>query len=423
MPAKARSTRAKANINKGPSLKNSSTPRKPVKRPKRAAPTSPSEDGTASSEPEDADDGVIDTYQEEDDDDDDDDENDVKSLHSDALDDDSDQETKKLAGKRKRASPVKPRRAKGTSLRKRGERTASEEDREGEGYDLKDGQQVVGKVVEAPKKGRVPPGQISQNTFDFLLQLTKPECNDREWFRLHEPVFRQAEAEFRFFIEKLTELFSEVDPQIPPLPPKDLIYRIYRDIRFSNDKTPYKTNFSASFSRSGRKGIFAGYYIMVQPGNESRLGAGCWCPGKNELATIRSRIQRNSSRLRQIINAPRFVENFGPTKPLSKKGPQRNWNIFGREDELKTAPKGFDKNHKDIDLLKCRSFVVAHQFTDEEVLSPGFGEIVMEVVKAAKPLVYCMNDYMSVGGDEGEDDEDPDADEVDHQGGDEETSD
>jgi len=160
---------------------------------------------------------------------------------------------------------------------------------------------------------------------------------------------------------------------------------------------------------------------MIKPGNESLLAAGCWCPQKNELATIRSRIQRNSSRLRRIINAPLFVENFGPAKALSKNGRQRN--IFGREDELKTAPKGVDKDHKDIDLLKCRSFVVVHQFTDKEVLSPDFRQTIMEVVKAAKPLVYCMNNYMSVGGDEDEDDEDPDADEVDHEDGDGETSD
>jgi len=251
--------------------------------------------------------------------------------------------------------------------------------------------------------GRVPPGQVSQNTFNFLSQLKNPECNDRDWFRLHEPVFRLAETEFKLFIEKLTDLFTAVDPQIPPLPPKDVVYRIYRDVRFSNDKTPYKTNFSATFSRSGRKGIFAGYHIMIKPGGESLLAAGTWCPGKNELATIRSHIQHNSSRLRQVINEPLFVKNFGPAKPTSK-GKRGRQNIFGRDDELKMAPKGVAKDHKDIDLLKCRSFVVVHQFTDEEVLSPNFGQTVMEVAKAAKPLVYCMNDYMSVGGndDEGE---------------------
>jgi len=158
---------------------------------------------------------------------------------------------------------------------------------------------------------------------------------------------------------------------------------------------------------------------MIKPGGESLLAAGSWCPGKNEIATIRSHILRNSSRLRRIINAPRFVENFGPPKPHSKKGRQ---NIFGRDDELKTAPKGFDKDHKDIDLLRCRSFVVLHHFTDKEVLDPNFGQLIMEAVKAAKPLVYCMNDYMSVGDDEDDEDEDPDVEDGDEdQEGDEET--
>ena len=83
--------------------------------------------------------------------------------------------------------------------------------------------------------------------------------------------------------------------------------------------------------------------MVVKPGGGSLLAAGSWCPGKNELATIRSRIKRNPSRLRRIINAPLFVENFGPPKPVSKKGRQ---NIFGADDELKTAPKGVDKDHK-----------------------------------------------------------------------------
>ncbi|KAI0284629.1 hypothetical protein BGY98DRAFT_910547 [Russula aff. rugulosa BPL654] len=368
-------------------MRNSSTPKKRANGRKRVV-------ETALSESEDADYD----YSEQD-------EYDVKSLLSDALDDDSDPGTKKRGGgKRKRVSPGKTPRAKGSSPRKKHKNAVvSDEDEEGEVYELKEGQEVVGKVVQAPKTGHVPPGQISQNTFNFLLQLTKPECNDREWFRLHEPVFRLAETEFKSFIENLTELFTEVDAQIPPLPPKDVIYRIYRDVRFSNDKTPYKTNFSATFSRSGRKGIFAGF----KPGGESLLAAGSWCPGKNEIATIRSHILRNPSRLRRIISAPRFVENFGPPKPHSKKGRQ---NIFGRDDELKTAPKGFDKNHKDIDLLKCRSFVVLHHFTDNQVLDPNFGQLIMEVVKAAKPLVYCMNDYMSVGDDEDEDDEDEDED-------------
>ncbi|KAF8225576.1 hypothetical protein L208DRAFT_1305679 [Tricholoma matsutake] len=275
--------------------------------------------------------------------------------------------------------------------------------------------QVVGVIVKAPDSGRVPPGQISQNTLDFLHKLKDPKCNDREWFKLHgkstpsfKPVYRLAEQEWKAFIDSFTDVLTAVDPQIPPLPPKDVIHRIYRDMRFSNDKTPYKTGFSASFSRSGRKGIFAG----LSPDGKSLIAAGSWCPGKQELATIRANILRTPThlRLRTIISSQEFVAYFGEAKPPPDGGRQ---NIFGMEDELKVAPKGVDKGHKDIDLLKCRSFAVVKHFEDEEVLDPGFKQKLGDMVRVMRPFVHCLNDMMTVGGggggggggEEGEEDE------------------
>jgi len=188
-------------------------------------------------------------------------------------------------------------------------------------------------------------------------------------------------------------MLTEVDPQIPPLPPKDLVHRIYRDIRFSNDKTPYKSEFTAGFSRSGRKGIFAFYYIRIKPGDESMLAAGAWCPGKNELNMIRNHIKRSSDRLRQVISEPEFVAHFGEPRPHPKGNRQ---NIFGREDELKTAPKGVDKNHRDIDLLKCRSFAVSQSFSDDQVLSGTFIQELGNVARILRPFVHCLNDMMTV---------------------------
>ncbi|KAF9462235.1 hypothetical protein BDZ94DRAFT_1298705 [Collybia nuda] len=321
-------------------------------------------------------------YEEKGNDEDDEDE-DVQEYNSDALDDSDDNTTKK----RKRPAPTAKPRSK-ASPRKR-QRKNQEEDDEGEELDLKEGQEIVGVVVQAPKTGRVPPGRISQNTFDFLENLRDPKCNDREWFKLHEPVYRLAEQEWKDFIEALTMRLTDVDSQVPPLPPKDVIHRIYRDIRFSNDKTPYKKGLSASFSRSGRKGIFAG----LKPGGESLIAAGSWCPGRNELATIRANIQRNSRRLRNVISSPKFVRFFGEPRPRKDGGRQ---NVFGMEDELKVAPKGVDKGHKDIDLLKCRSFAVVHKFTDSEVLDPNFVEIVSDMVGVMRPLVHCLNDMMTV---------------------------
>ncbi|RXW21897.1 hypothetical protein EST38_g3980 [Candolleomyces aberdarensis] len=339
-----------------------------------------------------------------------------KQYDSDDLDEDSngDATAKKPStgrGKRKaKASPTKKR-----SPRKK--QKASEDEFDASDVELKEGQEVVGTVVKAPTTGLVPPGRISQNTMNFLNHLKDPACNDREWFRLHEPVYRVAEKEWKDFVETFTDDLSEVDPQIPPLPPKDVIHRIYRDVRFSNDKTPYKKGFSASFSRSGRKGIFAHYHIAVKPGNESIIAAGLWCPGRAELANLRTNLQRNSKPFRRVISSPEFVKFFGKAQPHPKGERQ---NIFGFEDELKVAPKGVPKDHKDIDLLKCRTFAVVHRFTDKEVLDSNFRQTLASVARVVQPFIHILNDLVTVGGgnatavgsndDEDDDDEDGDDD-------------
>jgi len=144
---------------------------------------------------------------------------------------------------------------------------------------------------------------------------------------------------------------SEVDWQLPHLPTKDLMHRIYRDVRFSKDKTPYKTNLSFSHSRTGRKGPFAFYYFHISPGGRSLLAAGCWQPGTNELKAIRQAILDDPQPLRDVLAEKEFVKLYG--KPEPKKDGTRT-SIFGMSDQLKNAPKlpGVDKSHKDIDLLK-----------------------------------------------------------------------
>ncbi|KAF8444536.1 hypothetical protein L210DRAFT_3610911 [Boletus edulis BED1] len=342
------------------------------------------------------------------------DDEDVKSIHSDALDEEESPDTRKkrqrVASSAKRAQNSKHEHAartdsrskrgvsgKGTPVKKKrkvDEATANDE--HDSDVELKEGQEVVGKVVEAPTTGWAPEGQISQRMLDFLMHLQDPACNDR-------PVYRRCEKEFKNFIEAFTTTLIEVDPQIPPLPPKDVIYRIYRDVRFSNDKTPYKTGFSAGFSRSGRKGIFAfcaflcvvalAVRLTFKPGDESLLAAGAWCPAKNELNMIRNHIKRSSDRLRQIISEPEFVAHFGKPHPHPKGERQ---NIFGAEDELKTAPKGVDKNHTDIDLLKCRTLVVSRRFTDDQVLMGTFMQELEKVARILRPFVHCLNDMMTV---------------------------
>ncbi|KZT59965.1 hypothetical protein CALCODRAFT_515678 [Calocera cornea HHB12733] len=372
---------------KSPSKKRASagSSARPAKRAKVVKDEDEDEDSEPQSET-DEDEDKVDNYK-------DDDEEDEDTALSDALDD-SDFEEKaakksskpKPKGKTNSRSPAK---SSPTKRRKSGDKL--------------DGLEIVGDVVEAPKTGRVAPGLISQNTLEFLDHMKDPSCNDREWFRLHEPVYRLAEQEWKDFIEHMLEKVSEVDDEVPPLPPKDVIHRIYRDIRFSNDKTPYKRGFSATFSRSGRKGIFAKYHIHVQPGDHSMIASGVWCPNKNELESIRHHIKHDPSRLRDIISSKSFTKHFGPSKPDPK---GRRQNVFGREDELKTAPKGVEKDHKDIDLLKLRSVAVHKMFTDKEVLDKKFIDHICEIVGEMRPFVHCLNDYLTVPVDSDVEDED-----------------
>ncbi|KAG2111737.1 hypothetical protein DEU56DRAFT_935866 [Suillus clintonianus] len=342
-----------------------------------------------------------------------------ESLHSDALDDlPPKKRTRSSNPNSKSSSPSKPKpKPKPRKRKAKEEDVKDEEDVDGSDLDLKEGQQIVGRVVQAPKTGWVPPGQVSQNTLDFLLQLKDPACNDREWFKLHEPVYRRVEKEFKGFIEEFTNMLTEVDTQIPPLPPKDVIHRIYRDIRFSNDKTPYKKGLSASFSRSGRKGIFAFYHVYAPlstkarstdwPGDESVIAAGAWCPAKNELATLRNHLLHSTpvaKTLHTILSSETFTTHFGPPHPHPHGERQ---SVFGHEDQLKVAPKGVDKNHKDIALLKCRSLAVSCRFTDDQVIAPGseFMDTLRGVADVMMPFVHCLNDMMTLPADEDSDEE------------------
>ncbi|KAK9898812.1 hypothetical protein P389DRAFT_193832 [Cystobasidium minutum MCA 4210] len=289
---------------------------------------------------------------------------------------------------------------------------AGDEDEDASEEELQDGRKVVRtKLVKAPSH-HVKPGLVDPHTMEFLSELRTH--NDREWFAKNDARYRHALLNWQAFVTEIQTEFQRGDWSIPEMPAKDLIHRIYRDVRFSNDKTPYKTNFAASFSRAGRKGSFAGYYLQISPGGRSLLAGGKWTPDKNDLATIRTNIIRNSKPFRRIINAPRFVELFGPAKPDAK-GKGTRCNVFGADDMLKVAPKmnGVDKNHKDIDLLKLRTIGVVHYFKDEDVIKPTFRQQVQDVVEAMSPLVLHLNDLLHPQSDAEEEEEEEEDEEED----------
>ncbi|MFS4468328.1 DUF2461 domain-containing protein [Maribacter sp. 2210JD10-5] len=211
---------------------------------------------------------------------------------------------------------------------------------------------------------------ITKEVFQFLNQLKKN--NNREWFTEHKPEFKIREATAKTFFNSLLELMKQHD-EIERLK----VFRIYRDVRFSKDKTPYKYNFSASFSRAGneRRG---GYYLHIQPGG-SFVAAGFWNPNKEDLFRIRKEWELDVDELKSIIDKKSFKETWG--------------DLAG--DEVKTAPKGFDKEHENIDFIKKKQFIFVRNFTDAEVLDKDFLLEVNKSFKAIRPYFDLMSNILT----------------------------
>lgn len=206
-----------------------------------------------------------------------------------------------------------------------------------------------------------------KKSFAFLREIA--ENNNKEWFEENKPTFREAQAEFAEFIGLLLPKAKIIDKTLTSLEPKDVIYRIYRDVRFSKDKTPYKNNFAAQFARSGRKSDTPCYYLHIEP-NNSFIAAGVWMPLPPILKKIREEVDYNGDLLLEILNEPIFKDNFSE--------------IVG--ERLRTIPKGFSKDHIHTDLLQLKSYIVEKKFTDEEVLAPNFVEVCENYIQIMQPF-------------------------------------
>ncbi len=158
--------------------------------------------------------------------------------------------------------------------------------------------------------------------------------NERDWFQSHEPQFKAAKADFETFALALGQRLQKLDPEIPKLPGKDLFFRIYRDVRFSNDRTPYKTYFAAGFSRTGRKGPYAKYYLSVKPNDMSVLACGSWQPDSVRLAKLRRFIDRHYDAFDEVVSHVEFVDMF-----CGKAG------LLKTVDQLKKCPKVWSTRH------------------------------------------------------------------------------
>ena len=208
----------------------------------------------------------------------------------------------------------------------------------------------------------------------FLHTLKKN--NNREWFNKHKATYERELAVIESFANALLKELNRHDV-IETTSGKQSLHRIYRDIRFSNDKTPYKTNWSGNFKRATkyRRG---GYYYHIEPGN-SFIAGGFWGPNAQDLKRIRDEIAFDAAPLRKIITSRSFVATFGELKG----------------EQLKTAPKGFDAHHEAIDLLRYKQFLLIRKFTDSEVMSERFLKEASQTYKNMRPFFDYMSEVLT----------------------------
>ncbi len=213
---------------------------------------------------------------------------------------------------------------------------------------------------------------INQSTFDFLQNLS--ENNNRDWFAENKTTYQKAQENILQFVEQLIAEVGIFDEEILKLDPKKTLFRIYKDTRFSKDKTPYKTNFGAALGMSKGNKI-AGYYLHIEP-KKSFLAGGVYQPESGILKEIRKEISMNGEDFLVIINDKNFKKYFGE---LSK------------NDTLVKVPQGFEKTDKMADFLKLKSIVVMHHLSDDEVLAENSAKNFAKIYHAMKPL----NDFLS----------------------------
>lgn len=212
---------------------------------------------------------------------------------------------------------------------------------------------------------------IPREAFDFFKRLEKN--NNRDWFNEHKKEFKEIEAEVKQVYNQLFEtlnMHDEID--------KMKLFRIYRDVRFSKNKLPYKTHFGGSFHRTKPR-LRGGYYVHIQTNNQSFIATGFWEPAKEDLMRIRKEFEMDDDEIREIINDKAFKFIWGE--------------FVG--DELKTAPRGFDKEHKAIDLIRKKQFIFTKKFTDKEVTNQDFIPNVNTAFKAIRPYFDYMSDVLT----------------------------
>ena len=212
---------------------------------------------------------------------------------------------------------------------------------------------------------------IPNEALEFFKKLEKN--NDRDWFNDHKKEYKAIEAKVKAVYNSVFEQFKSHDEL-----DKLKMFRIYRDVRFSKNKSPYKTHFGGSFHRTKPK-LRGGYYLHIQPNNESFIATGFWEPAPADLLRIRKEFEMDDTEIRTILNDKKFNNVWG--------------DFVG--DEVKSAPRGFSKEHKAIDLIKKKQYIFVKKYTDKEVLDENFINEVGVAFKAIRPYFNYMSEVLT----------------------------
>lgn len=216
--------------------------------------------------------------------------------------------------------------------------------------------------------------KLPQSAFQFVIDLSKN--NNREWFTEHKPKYEIERENVIQFAESLLKEMNTHD-NIENESGKKCLHRIYRDIRFSKNKTPYKNHWPVSFKRASKK-LRGSYYLHLEPGSIF-IGCGFWGPDKEDLFRIRQQISLFGSELNEVLENKKFKKEFG-----TMEGGQ-----------LKNGPKGFDKEDQFIELLKYKQFMISKRFTDKEALNLGFAKEVSDSFKRMRPFLDFMTEALT----------------------------
>jgi uncharacterized protein (TIGR02453 family) len=215
---------------------------------------------------------------------------------------------------------------------------------------------------------------LQKSTQEFLIELN--ENNHKTWFDENRKKYEAAKQDFELFISEVLISCTPIIPELEGRKAKDCIFRIFKDVRFSKDKVPYKNNFGAAFGKGDKKAIGGGFYIHFQPGNHNFVGGGIWMPEANTLKASRQEIDYSFADFKGIIHKPSFRKMFGD---------------LDQSEKLKKCPKDYSDDNPALEYLKLKSFTVGTALSDKEMMGKDAVSKITAIVKEMKPFIDFLD--------------------------------